>query len=193
MCRGGHYSISYSRKEEKRIKSILRLRSPLFQHAANELHAFFICGCKSSDIDLDSNFGVEDATSNIIYVELKGKVRFPGIYEVSSDKYLYEIVELAGGLLDSADTENLNLVQLISVSCSITVPEKTNYDKPSLINLNYASIDQLMTLPGIGEVYANKIIEYRKTNGLFLTIEEIKNIPGIKDSVFNQIKDLITV
>ena len=52
---------------------------------------FFICGCKSSDIDLDSNFGVEDETSNIIYVELKGKVRFPGIYEVSSDKYLYEI------------------------------------------------------------------------------------------------------
>ena len=48
MCRGGHYSISYSRKDEKRIKSILRLGSPLFQHAANELHAFFICGCNKS-------------------------------------------------------------------------------------------------------------------------------------------------
>ena len=71
--------------------------------------------------------------------------------------------------------------------------EKISVEKPALININYASLEQLITLPGIGEVLGNKIIEYRKTVGLFLTIEQIKEIPGIKESVYNQIKDLITV
>ena len=131
--------------------------------------------------------------TEIIYVELKGKVSFPGIYEINNSKYLYEIIEMAGGLLDSADVENINLVQLINVSCSITIPEKVKIEKPALININYASLEQLITLPGIGQVLAEKIIEYRKTKGLFLTIEQIKEIPGIKDSVFNQIKDRITI
>lgn len=136
----------------------------------------------------------EEMTTNKILVEIKGKVRFPGIYEISSGCYLYEIIDLAGGLLENADTSNINLVQKIDVNCSITILEKTDSEeKPALININYATKEMLMELPGIGEAYALRIIEYRTTNGLFLTIEEIKNIPGIKNSVFNQIKDLITV
>ena len=153
---------------------------------------FLLSGCHNPKITLEENLTNEEK-SEVIYVELKGKVCFPGIYEINSSKYLYEIVEMAGGLLSTADTENLNLVQLIDISCSITIPEKIQVDKPALININYASAEQLMTLPGIGEVYANKIIEYRKNKGLFLTIEQIKEIPGIKDNVFNQIKNYITV
>lgn len=154
---------------------------------------FLLCGCQKNNPENDQIEFEQNETSKTLYVELKGKVRFPGIYEINSEKYLYEIIDLAGGLLESADVDNLNLVQLINVSCSITIPEKVNIEKPALVNLNYASLEQLMTLPGIGEVYAKKIIEYRKMNGLFLTIEQIKEIPGIKDNVFNQIKDLITV
>lgn len=154
---------------------------------------FLLSGCNKDEINIENIENEKEQTSEILYVELKGKVRFPGIYEINGEKYLYEIVEIAGGLLDSADLDNLNLVELITVSCSITIPEKVNIDKPALINLNYASIEQLMTLPGIGKVYAEKIIEYRKTNGLFLTKEQLKEIPGIKDNVYNKIKDLITV
>ena len=153
---------------------------------------FLLSGCSNSDVNINNEIS-ESETSDIIYVELKGKVSFPGIYEINNSKYLYEIIEMAGGLLDSADVENINLVQLIDVSCSITIPEKIKVEKPALININYASLEQLMSLTGIGEVLANKIIEYRKTKGLFLTIEQIKEIPGIKDNVFNQIKDFITV
>jgi competence protein ComEA len=154
---------------------------------------FLLSGCNKDEINIENIENEKEQTSEILYVELKGKVRFPGIYEINGEKYLYEIVEIAGGLLDSADLDNLNLVELITVSCSITIPEKVNIDKPALINLNYASIEQLMTLPGIGKVYAEKIIEYRKSKGLFLTKEQLKEIPGIKDNVYNKIKDLITV
>ena len=155
---------------------------------------FLLSGCNKDEINIENIENEKEQTSEILYVELKGKVRFPGIYEINGEKYLYEIVEIAGGLLDSADLDNLNLVELITVSCSITIPEKKYSDEiVSLINLNHASIEQLMTLPGIGKVYAERIVEYRKTHGLFLKIDEIKEIPGIKDSVFTQIKDFITV
>lgn len=152
----------------------------------------FLTGCNNNDYSEIINN--EEEVSSKILVEIKGQVRFPGIYELSSSCYLYEIIDLAGGLLESADTTNLNLVQTIDVSCSINIKEKTQ-DKTEkvLININYATKEMLMELPGIGEAYALRIIEYRTTNGLFLTIEEIKLIPGIKNSVFNQIKDLITV
>lgn len=153
---------------------------------------FLLGGCNNNTY-IEETQNAEEPGHTIL-VEIKGKVRFPGIYEINSGCYLYEIIDLAGGLLENADTTNINLVQIIDVNCSITILEKNNNEeKPTLININYATKEMLMELPGIGEVYATRIIEYRTTNGLFLTIEEIKNIPGIKSSVYNQIKDLITV
>ena len=63
----------------------------------------------------------------------------------------------------------------------------------NIININIASIDELTTLPGIGEEKAKKIVEYRDTNGLFSSIEDIKNISGIGDNIFDKIKELITI
>ena len=100
---------------------------------------------------------------------------------------------MAGGLLNSADVKNINLVQLIDQSCTINILGIEENKENVLININYASFEQLLLLPGIGESYANKIIDYRLNVGLFKTIEDIKLIPGIKDNVFNQIKDKITV
>ena len=63
----------------------------------------------------------------------------------------------------------------------------------SKININSAQIEELITLPGVGEATANKIIEYRKENGKFQKIEDLKNVPGIGDSKYENIKMLIKV
>ena len=139
-----------------------------------------------------SSSSVEKAEQKIM-VEIKGRVKFPGVYELQGEKYLYEIIEMAGGLLPDTDTSNLNMVQIIDKPCSINIAPIIKEGDHSLININYATLEQLITLPGIGEAYANKIINYRTEHGLFLNIEEIKNVQGIKDNVFNQIKDRITV
>lgn len=148
-----------------------------------------IGGCQEDEVVIDK----KDDQQLQILVNIQGKVKFPGIYVINQEKYLYEIIEIAGGLLDTADTKNLNLVQIIDKSCTINIQGTEESLENTLININYASFEQLLLLPGIGKSYANKIIEHRENVGLFKTIEEIKLIPGIKDNVYNQIKDKITV
>lgn len=151
---------------------------------------FGLYACENNDVEIID----EDENENVeILVNIQGKVKFPGIYRINQEKYLYEIIEMAGGLLNTADTKNINLVQLIDKSCTINILGMETSEENSLININYASFEQLLLLPGIGNSFANKIIEYRQTVGFFKTIEDIKLIPGIKDNVFNQIKDKITV
>ena len=153
------------------------------------LFCFLTNGCETNEIILTN----ETSDSNLILVNVQGKVKFPGIYTLNQEKYLYEIIDMAGGLLNSADVKNINLVQLIDQSCTINILGIEENKENVLININYASFEQLLLLPGIGESYANKIIDYRLNVGLFKTIEDIKLIPGIKDNVYNQIKDKITV
>jgi competence protein ComEA len=73
------------------------------------------------------------------------------------------------------------------------INEESTYEKTSKISLNNATKEELMTLPNIGESKANAIIEYRTNNSLFSSIEDIKNVTGIGDSIFDKIKDYITI
>ena len=138
----------------------------------------------------------------MIYVHICGEVNNPGVYELPEGSRIFEAVEAAGGFTEDASQSSLNLAQLISDEAQIVIlsqaeaEEKAKLEREQaagIINLNTASKEQLMTLPGIGESRAEDIIRYRKESGGFQSIEEIMKVPGIKESAYLKIKDSITV
>ena len=138
-----------------------------------------------------------------IYVYVCGKVNDPDVYELASGTRLFEAIEAAGGICEDADVDSLNLADILEDGEKIYVPaegetvesSENTEDKSSdgRVNINTATVDQLSTLPGIGEARANAIIAYREENGAFDSVEELREVPGIKDGIFGQIQSLIRV
>lgn len=144
----------------------------------------------------------EHETKKKIYVHICGEVKLPGVYEVEEGCRLYELLELAGGATEQGMPDAMNLADVLSDGQRIVIPsqeeasvlvQQEQEEAQGLININTASVQQLMTLPGIGEAKAADIIEYRETNGSFQDITDIMKISGIKDALFQKIKGLITV
>lgn len=137
---------------------------------------------------------VEETISTDIRVDIKGAVRYPGVYIIPSNYLLKDLINVAGGLLDSANSNMINMVLPLSDNQMINIPYLENENiKNLLININTATISDLTSLPSIGTSKAEKIIKYRNEHGSFKSIEEIKNVSGIGNDVFNQIKAYITV
>lgn len=176
-----------------------------------------------------------------VFVDVKGAVNAPGVYELESTKRVIDAINLAGGLSDNANTINLNLSKKLEDEMYIIVYTKNEiaeYKKnngtkeikcasnecvcpntnnsacikssstkssssktsdnvtdktDSKVSINTANKEELMTLSGIGESKANAIISYRQENGNFNALEDIKNVSGIGDSVYEKIKDNITL
>ena len=145
----------------------------------------------------------ESSTEPIkIYVHICGEVNNPGVYELAEGSRIFEAVEAAGGFTEEAAQASLNLAQVISDEEQIVIltqdeaEEKARLEREQaagIVNLNTASKEQLMTLTGIGESRAEDILRYRQESGGFQAIEEIMNVPGIKESAYLKIKDSITV
>lgn len=134
-------------------------------------------------------------TSSFIYVHVKGAVKNPGLYKLNRADRVNDAVLAAGGFTDSADTENVNLAAFVEDGSEIVIPTGSS-DKSGeagKININTAGKNELMSLDGIGEGYAQRIIDYREKNGAFLSIEQITNVRGIGSKQFERIKDYITV
>ena len=134
----------------------------------------------------------------MIYVYVCGQVMNPGVVCVSEGSRIVDVINLAGGMTDLADINAINQAEFVQDGQKIYVPamgEKivVSSSGDGKININTAGEEQLMTLPGIGQSKASAIISYRKENGGFNMIEDIMNIPGIKTSAFNKIKDYICV
>ena len=145
-----------------------------------------------------------------IVVDIKGAVVNPGVYYVHSNTIVQEVIVLAGGLTNDADTSNINLSKKVTNEMIITIYTKeevskmdkldtiveevtNNNSNGNKISLNSATIDELTTLSGIGEEKAKLIIQYREKCGPFKSIEEIRNIKGIGTAMYDKIKDNITV
>ena len=161
-------------------------------------------------------------TVQLVSVYICGEVINPGIYEAPKGVILNDIIEDAGGLTDEASVNNINFVYQITCNMSIYIPSKAETANGfsggdiirqdgvyvwggqqggsadsgsttiSIVNINTATVDELKTLPGIGEVTAQAIVDYRAKNP-FKTKEDIKNVTGIGDSKYNRIKDYISV
>lgn len=138
-----------------------------------------------------------------IYVHICGAVQKPGVYEVPENYRLYELLEVAGGATDEGCADALNLADILQDGQRIVIPTASEAEtmqtmteyaaSDGLVNINTASMQELMTLPGIGEAKAADIIQYREEYGEFQTINDIMKISGIKDALFQKIKDRITV
>lgn len=152
---------------------------------------FLFCSCSNTS-DIIINYPIDNETNSMIIIEIKGAVKIPGLYTVENGVMLYEIINLAGGFLNNADKDAVNLIQTFNNNASIYIPYASNNTNNKLININNASISELMTLNGIGESKAKAIIEYRKVNP-FSSIEDIMKVSGISEAIFNKIKDFITI
>ena len=173
----------------------------------------------SSSNSNEANKSEKDVEVKEITVYISGQVAKEGVVTLSSDKRLADAVEKLGGLTKNADTNNINLamkledekhyiipkegevIQNNSDSTQVTSNKDNNSSnnatqsdsQGSKININTADLKQLDDIPGVGEATANKILSYRDENGEFKSIEEIKNVNGIGDKKFENMKDLICV
>lgn len=142
-----------------------------------------------------------EETDEFIFVHVEGCVENPGLVKVKYGTRLYELIEEAGGETIEADLTRVNLASIVNDGQKIVIPAKISYDLENeesytqgvVVNINTASKEKLMTLNGIGESTAEKIIKYREEVGAFNAVEDLMNVPSIGESKFNNIKDDITV
>lgn len=148
-----------------------------------------------------------------VFVYVCGAVNAPGVYELANGSRIYEAVSLAGGIREDAAEEFVNQAQVVEDGEKIYIPTKEEAEQGAVertagnaninetgavendgkVNLNTASEEELKTLSGIGDTRAKSILEYREINGGFQTIEDLMKVEGIKEGVFDKIKDRITV
>ena len=145
---------------------------------------------------------------NEMIVYISGAVYKPGVFELPSTARVFDAVVMAGGLTPDADVAKINMAQKLKDGMHIHVETRSstqgqggaditsNVSKiksGSKININTADKSQLDTLPGVGPALAERIVEYRQTNGGFHDIEELKKVSGFGPSKFEKVKDKVTI
>ena len=149
---------------------------------------------------------VLEEPKRIIYVEIKGEVKRPDVYKMEEESIIKDLIDKAGGLTENANIEKINRAKKLKDNELIVIPNDDNIneittsglvstaeEESGKININTADLSKLKEIPGIGDVKAKSIIEYREKNGGFKSIEDIKNIDGIGEKTFEKIKDSIIV
>jgi competence protein ComEA len=150
---------------------------------------------------------ISDPTSFEVVVEVRGAVHAPGVYRLSQDARLGDLLTAAGGVSNDADLAQHNLarrlvdgevVQIELVSAATPVSAGLDPGAPPQaiaykININTADSAELESLPGIGPVIAQRIIEYRTANGPFTDVEQLTRVQGISENQVAEIQNLITI
>ncbi len=152
-----------------------------------------------------------------IKVEIKGEVLNPNVYVLKNGSTIKELIDVAGGVKEDVDTYTINMTKVLDDGDVVVMYkdeklEGLNYKVNEIVNdkstdeyitneiwesskisINSATKEELMSLPSIGEAKASAIIEYRTKNGLFKKLEDIKNVKGIGNALYEKIKDYINI
>lgn len=171
-------------------------------------------GTDGENTDIIENRTPEPQT---LALHITGAVAQEGVFRVLPGSIVQDVIDMCGGLLTDADTYHINLAMKVNDGMRIHIPFKYDEDKtwlldvgyasqtvaaengsvqygePGLVNINTASVNELITLNGIGESTARDIIAFREEHGRFEAIEDIMKVPGIKEAKFARIKKYITV
>ena len=140
----------------------------------------------------------------VIFVDIKGAVKNPGVYQMKAGDRVKDGLDAAGGLTDEADSQKVNLAQRVEDQMVIVVPKvgeeatemptgvtSKETSKEERVNINTATVEELKTLKGVGEKKAEAIIEYRKKNGSFKTKEDLMKVRGIGKKLFESFQERI--
>lgn len=187
------------------VCSLVLIIGGLFYFNKNKTEDY--SGVSFSNISNETNNKDEKAENRHdekIFVDVKGAVKHPGVFETTKDKRVKDLIEEAGGLLDDADTSTLNLSQKVKDQMVIYVlkhgekPKQisdggSSSSNTDVININTANKEQLMKISGVGKTKAEAIISYREKNGDFKKKEDITKVHGIGKATFEKIKDKIEV
>lgn len=162
-------------------------------------------------IENEETSTIEEHSSIKVIVDVKGAVKFPGVYELTSEDRIIDAIQKAGGYLDEADSKYINHAQKLQDEMVIYIPKKGESieeqstipmipqtgsvasKKEHRVNINTADESELTTLSGIGPSKAQAIIQYREEHGNFKKPEDLKNVSGIGEKTFEKLKDSITV
>ena len=171
----------------------------------------------NSKQDNNSSQSTNNSTTTEVTVYISGAVKTEGVITMSSEDRLSDAIKVMGGIVEGADMNAINLAEKLVDGKHYIIPKQgeqipndvnagggvsgastqtaggSERGQGGLVNLNTATIEQLDTLPGVGEATANKIITYREENGGFKSIEDLKNVKGIGDKKFEEIKGNICV
>ena len=169
----------------------IQLQDKDFKEAEDIKYEENVMECKETEESVAENSSV--------FVQVCGCVNSPGVFEVSEDTRVYQLIELAGGFSIDADVDAVNQALSVTDGQQIYIPalgesvSDSNLVTSNYININTAKVEELMELPGVGMAKAEAIVSYREENGAFEDVRDIMNVSGIKEAAFNKIKDLICV
>lgn len=164
---------------------------------------FYLRWPRPSPIEIIEPTPAPASTPGEMGVYVVGAVMTPGVYFLSHGSRVADALEAAGGSTEEADLVRVNLAKRVYDEEQVYVPRlgeenpplplSTGAEAGGKINIDTATPAELETLPGIGPVLSQRIVDYRKANGPFATIEDIKNVQGIGEAIFEGLKELIFV
>lgn len=189
----------YPAKPGTRLYEIVLLAGGLLESADTSALNLAVTVYDAMVVMVPSKPSTSVPSGETVGVTLSGEVVMPGTYRIKKGATLMEAILAAGGATIKADLSGFFLSGVVTDGMAVTIPAMgsgiSTVDQPSsnLIDINTASLAVLVTLPGIGDILGQRIIDYRAEFGPFETIEDIMRVSGIKTSVYEQIKDRIRV